>query len=467
MKIKIKNKFIYILLAITLLVAFFPLAKTVSHADGTQVVSSDIDENLFEKLSRVKGGTAYTYLTTDSFNFPKFETIDLSGEGTIDKESNIKDISGLTKFKFDYTKVLILSDNSILEVTSEVLSAFPKLEKLVVSGNELSGIDISGCYNLKTLVADNNFITELDATDMVATDAEIDLSNNLLSSIYDITLPSQVIDVNMTLKLYNNNITDYEGLGDNYKVYLGLQGLQFPQYKDFVQQKQEIVYYKTNDGQQVKTVITEDGVEKYSFVDADITEERASYDIPNGTYEISYYFIKPDGSLVESSTKKNPNPIGTFYAYDPAIGPEDERYESHNVNTYLRYYKYRVIKVIPSTPVYTYIIDGKEYVPSEVTKVKKKSTIKVVADEGTTVFYKIGGLDWEKGNEIPIEHGGRYEILVKAVTEDGLHTSEEVTIYMYASANLHLPDILMLMLIIIGAVLIFAVGFPLLRKYVL
>lgn len=460
MKIKTRTKFIYILMMLLLLVACFPLANSVVHAES-QVMSTDMDENLFDKLARAKGGgISYTYLTTESFNNSKFETLDLSGNGTVYTDSNIQELSGLTMFKFQHTKTLILSDNSIQIITAEILSAFPYLEKLVVSNNILNSIDISGCRNLKTVILDNNLLESFDASALVAKNAEIDLSSNLLDSIHDLTLPSQTVEISTTIKLYNNNISDYQPLGEGYTTYLGIQGLQDKE--NIVQQNQPIVYYKTNNAQQIKIVISSNGEEKYTFVDDDFTEFRNEFDIPNGNYEVSYYFIKPDTTIVDSSTRKQISPDGqTFYKYSPADPTKD-------VNSYLRYYKYREFSVLPTKPTFVFLVDGETYEFGELSKIKKESTILVSADEDAKVYYRTSAnSEWVEGREIPVERGGRYSIDIKAVSADGLYTSEITTVYITASANLKFPDILLIFVIIIGAVALFGVGFPLLRKYVL
>ena len=100
-------------------------------------------------------------------------------------------------------------------------------------------------------------------------------------------------------------------------------------------------------------------------------------------------------------------------------------------------------------------------------KITKKVTIKIFADDDVTVYYSIANGKWQEGREITVTQGGRYIIDVKAVSLDGQYTSKGLNIFISASSSLKVPDILIVLLIVIGAVLIFGVGYPLLKKYVL
>jgi len=448
---KNRNKAFVLLLLVFMLVMVFPIADTTAYAaTGTQVMSTDIDTNLFAKLAKVRGTN---YLTTESFNSSKYESISLKGAGTVNTDSNIEDVTGLTKFKFEFTKKLDLSNNSIEFIDAETLSAFPKLEELIVSDNLLLDLDVTGCYNLKRVIVDNNQLTEFDATDMYATGAELDLSANMIGSVNDITLPSQMLDISMDIKLYNNNIQDFTSFGEGYTVNLGIQGLRASSEDGNIEQKQNIVYYKTNDAQQLKTVITSNGVEKYSFVHSEMTEDKLVVDLPNGNYEVNYYFVDVNNgnTLIESSTKRHPNPAS------------EQHYAEH---IYLRYYTYSEFSVIPTMPEFRYVIDGVEQGRNENVKITKKCTIKFNSDEGSKIYYQIGNSEWFEGGEYYLEQGGSYQIRVKAVSADGLYESRVKTIYVNAAVNLTLPGILMLVLVVMLTILIFGVGFPLLRKYV-
>ena len=446
-KIIFNNKIWIVLIAMLAMLLVFPISSRVAHAD-TQVVSTDMDNNLFNKLARLRGTN---YLKTESFNSEKYEKLDLSGEQLIsDTSTNIEDIAGLTKFKFNFTKELNLSHHSITEVPNDVLKAFPKLETLIISNNQIEDIDLTGCYNLRVLIADNNLLTRLDATDMYATDGLIDLSANMFTDVKNITTPKQAVNVNMTIKLYNNNIQEYDGFEQGYNVLLGLQGLQSKSEK--IELKQKMAYFKADNSQRMKVVITQNGEEKYSFIDTEIEEEKIDFDLDYGTYEVSYYYVNDDMTLAEASVKRNTDPTDETFFAD---------------NDYFKYYSYKEFKVVPSTPTYLYVFGDKTYTEAEVENIKKTCKIEVTADAESKVYYKMSGGDWKEGSTIPIKRGGKYTIRLKSISLDEKHESEEVTIFINASPNLRIPSILIAVLIIMGSVALFGIVLPLIKKYVL
>ena len=439
MKVSVKNKFLILIVSIMFLIVLFPATQSFVYAD-TQVTESDMEDgNLYSKLLKLGGGL----IRTETFNKEKYSKITLQGVTTANNESNITDLSGLLLFKFDYTKTLDLSNNSIREVPAEVLSVFPNLEELILTNNDIESIDLSGCYNLRKLIIDNNELESIDLSDFNPTNGEIDLSCNYINSMKDITFPSQTINVNTKIDMYNNNIVDYAPV-QGYTINLGLQGLNS---SGNIEKKQKITYYKTSDNQKLKTVISNGDEVLYTFVSNEFAEEKKEFYLENGDYSISYYYDN-NGTEEIISTKGFTARTGDSY-----------------YKTFFRYYKYKEFKVVPSKPTYVYIIDGVEY--AQIDTLTKVATIKVSADEDTKVYYSMNGLPWQEGNEIPLTIGGRYTIDVKAVSNDGLYESENVSIFIRASANLKFPSILIVILIILGAILIFGVGFPLLRKYVL
>ena len=443
MKTNVRNKWLIILVLIMFLIVLFPLAQGVVRAD-TQIAESDMEDgNLYKKLLKEGGGL----LRSETFNKPKYETLRLHGVTTQNTDSNIMDLSGLTLFKFDYTTTLDLSNNNVTIVPAEVLSAFPNLEELILTNNNISSIDISGCYNLKRLILDNNNIERIDLSDFNPKDAEVDLSGNYIDSMKDIIFPSQTINVSTTIHLYNNNITDFESASAGYTINLGLQGIHTK--KGSVEKKQSIAYYKTEDSQNLKTVISSGDEALYTFNSNDITNNKTDIVLDNGSYSVSYYYV--DGTEEKIISTKG------F-----TVRTGDDYYKD-----FFRYYKYQEFNVNPSTPTYVYVIGDKEYASGDDVKINRKSIIKVFADEDATIMYSIAGGEWQEGNEIPITRGGKYTIEVKALSADGKYTSENLSIFISAAASLTFPSVLIVILIIIGAVVLFGVGFPLLRKYVL
>lgn len=442
MNTKVSRKWVFILIILLLVVAVFPVARSVTYAD-TQITESDMDDsNLYSKLLKLGGGI----VRSETFNKEKYSTISLTGVTTANTDSNIVDLSGLMLFKFEYTKVLDLSNNNISTVSAEVLNCFPNLEELILTNNNISSIDLSGCYNLKRLIIDNNNLKKIDLSSINPSDTEIDLSNNYISSMSSIVFPSQLVNVNATIKLYNNNISDYVSSPSGYAIHLGIQGLHSSE--NTIEKKQKITYYKTDDEQSLKVVISQNDVAKYTFTNDSVTTNATAISLDNGDYDISYYYMGEEEKIISNK------------GFTARTG--DEYYKD-----YFRYYKYTQFQIVPSQPTFVYVIDGVEYDQSEVDKITKKVTIKIFADDDVTVYYSIANGKWQEGREITVTQGGRYIIDVKAVSLDGQYTSKGLNIFISASSSLKVPDILIVLLIVIGAVLIFGVGYPLLKKYVL
>ena len=112
------------------------------------------------------------------------------------------------------------------------------------------------------------------------------------------------------------------------------------------------------------------------------------------------------------------------------------------------------------------MIKGKTYNEEDIAKLKSKAQIVLTADDDAECYYKFGeNGTWKKGSTIDITRGGSYFIEVKAVVGD--YESKTSMILIDASANLAIPSILLILLIVLGAGLLFGVGYPLIKKYVL
>ena len=443
MRFKTKHKIFIMLILIMLMIVVLPVAQTISYAADTQITESDMnDTNLYNKLRSLGGGL----VRSETFNKEKYHTVRLNGVTTSNTESNIVDLSGLTLFRFDYTTTLDLSNNNIVSVTSDILSVFPNLEELILSNNKIKHVDLSRSYNLKRIILDNNELEQIDLSEVNPTDAVIDLSCNRIKSFDSITLPWQTVNVSTKIDLYNNNITDFESAPVGYTINLGLQGFSVKDGK--IEKNQKMAYYKTNDDQAMKTVIISGSDAKYTFYSG-AGDNKTDIELPHGDYHINYYFTG-NGTDQIVSTK-------TF-----TVRTGDDYYRD-----YFRYYKYSQFQVVPTAPTYTYIVGDTEYKSGDEFRINQKTTINLSGDSDCKLMYSVAGSEWKEGNSIELTRGGRYTISVKAVSLDGNFESENVTIIISAEASLTFPSILIVMLIIIGAVVVFGVGFPLLRKYVL
>ena len=83
-------------------------------------------------------------------------------------------------------------------------------------------------------------------------------------------------------------------------------------------------------------------------------------------------------------------------------------------------------------------------------------------EEGAEIYYKVGGSDWTKGNEIMCDKGGNYSITAKVV-KDG-YESEETNVLIMTSLNTVVPDILMLILVLLFTLTLFIVVVPIVSK---
>lgn len=461
---KFKRVFILIVCALILGLSF-PAAANVAHAASnisyseTQVGDSAL-YNTLRNISKKNGGSGVLRETT--FNSERFETLDLSTyrqDGS--PITQISSLDGLKLFALEYTKTLNISNNALTEIDPTVLTNIPQLETLIVNGNQLTNLDLTGCTRLKVVEATGNYLTSFNGTSMVSNGFSIDLSRNNFTDFNEIKLPEQITGANGDIRLYNNNISNYTSAG-NYRVYLGLQGLYFNTSSlsnETIREKSEkIVYYKS-EVHNVRFVISNDSGVVQTINDYEVKGNTVNVPLEIGEYELNVYYIDvADGhKAYPLSTKQHAktNKANSADYYDKVEG-------------IYKYYDdvYVKFSVIPSTPTYKYLIKDKYYDESEVGKLKQKAKIILNGDSGADLYYRYGANgEWKQGNEINLTKGGTYFIEVQARV--GESVSRTSTILINAEASLTVPSILLIFLILGVGALIFAVGIPLLKKYVL
>jgi len=442
---------ILILTAVVMFAVFTPRGEVLADTTTTTVDETKIgDSALYQKLRKL-AGRGGTILYDEDFNKETEKCINLNLSGTT--SSKIEDLSGLKNFKLNHTKSLNVSNNSLTTISTEVLNCMPKLETLIVSGNQLASLDLSGCYNLRVVDASGNLLTSFNGFDMLSNNCTIDLSKNSFTSMSQITLPEQVSGTTGTVKLYNNNITDFEGV-ENYTFHLGLQGLMFDETK-VITKASVVKYYKSSEVHRVKIVITKGDDIVYSLKDWEVTDNETSMPLQVGEYQVEYYYVSADNTEYPLSTKRHQETIDSDTYYN-------------DVKDIIKYYnnQYSKFTVVPTSPTFKYVIKGKTYNEEDIAKLKSKATIILTADDDAECYYKFGeNGTWKKGDTINVTRGGSYFIQVKAVVGD--YESETSLILIDASANLSIPSILLILLIVLGAGLLFGVGYPLIKKYVL
>ena len=74
-----------------------------------------------------------------------------------------------------------------------------------------------------------------------------------------------------------------------------------------------------------------------------------------------------------------------------------------------------------------------------------KGVLHIVSDDTAEVYYSFGGDEWIKGDEVKLNKGGTYVVKFKSVINGIESNISGVTIN--ASANLHVPDIFMALLV--------------------
>lgn len=455
MKNKKHIRFCILILCLCMAIVFFPKSSGNAFAVSETVSEEQVgDDALYRKLKKI---TSRNILYADVLN--SLTELNLSSEsGT--SANQIADISGLSLFTMDNLKTLNVSNNALTELPESVLAQMPNLETLIVSKNQLTSLDVSGCYKLKTVDASGNVLVEFDGYDMVTQDFTINLSNNLFSSMSQIVLPEKVGGGTGIVELYNNNITEFSSSYD-YTYRLGLQGLVFDKTEETysIEKKEKIVFYKSDNVQRMKIVISKkvdnDWEEAVSVSDWLVSEAKTEYTLVVGTYRVEYFYV--DTSNNEYSISSNRHPSTN----------QGDSYISM-VEHLLTYYNglYAEFDVVPSVPAYSLVVNGVTYGEGDMTKIKSQGKIYLKGDEGAEFYYRISGSnDWQKGSEIDIKRGGTYFIEVKAKVDN--YESSIKTILINAEPNLKFPTILLLLLIVVGTLLFFGVGYPLLRKYVI
>lgn len=438
-----------IMCAIFVAILGFSGTKTVFADTGKSQVTDTMvgDTYLYKKLQKLAGSSGV--ILYDS-TFANFKKLDLHGTTA----SQITDISGLKLFTLEKVETLDISGNSITTIPNEVLTWLSGLQTLIVSQNQLTELDLTGCFNLRVVDASGNNLTSFNGYDMLSNGCDIDLSKNKFSSMSEITLPEYVAGATGSVKLYNNNIEDYEVV-DGYNVELGLQGLSFNE-TAVIERSQKVRYYKTASPFRVKTVITKVESEEEIVVIKDwLQAQDLEITLNVGKYRTDYYFVDIDDTEYEISTKRHPK-----------VTTKDEYY--NKVKDFMNYFNGQSAEftVVPTTPQFKYLIKGLYYDENQITQLKSKAQIVLTADEDGECYYRFGeNGDWQKGNVINITKGGSYFVEVKSVVGD--YESEIRTILINGSASLTLPSIVLILLIVISGLLMFGIVYPLLKKYVL
>ena len=428
-----RNKLFYILLALTfVLTSFVLLPITQVNAAGNIIEVSEMDSNLYYKLQSIAGGT----LRDDTIYSKNITELDLSFSalGAVSDKKKIASLDGLELLDLRKVTVLKVNNQNISEITESNLSGMPNLERLEISGNILTDINISQNAKLKVFIADNNYLDKVDLSVMDASgfadgDSIISLNNNKLESIDDIILPDTNSSSKLSVSVENNKITDIVLDGTTYKLNLGLQGL------------------RSWDGNEKNIIDCTQNINFYGFLDSTITAKVFKLDGSNKVEVLSF---------VNGSTSKNTLSVGEYKIVFYKDGIE------FNEETYVDYYSNMSFTVLPPRPTYYYLRDGERV--NAIDKLTKRATLVIESVDDAKTYYSVNGGEWVEGNEINLTSGGSYPIEIKSVL--GGYESLTTSIRINASLNLYLGEGV-LILIIVGVGALFVISFFLIKKYLL
>lgn len=411
-----------ILVVAVILALFLPSfarAKSTAKAENNLTESIIGDNVLYRKLQDISRANGTGAALSDE-TFTSVTELDLTNTSKAPDSDKITDITALRKFDLRSVKVLKLGNNAIETIPANVFQGMESLEYLDVSNNGLNSLDLSYVVNLKVLIANNNNLTKLNLENFVTTgyesgDSLINISANPFDSFADVEMPTVKSDSRLKLIGYNNNFGDIMSISNNgFSYELGLQGLNL----DRVQLNQTIKYYNTGDATlsaKIYKLTKGDNNETVETLVKTLSDDPSmpikNIDLAVGNYRVDY--LKND--TVINGTNN-----------DDYIWLESNEFS-----------------VVPNSPTYYFTVGNKKY--DEIEKLTHKGVLHIVSDDTAEVYYSFGGDEWIKGDEVKLNKGGTYVVKFKSVINGIESNISGVTIN--ASANLHVPDIFMALLV--------------------
>lgn len=365
----------------------------------------------------------------------------------------IVSITGLNKLNLPNLKKLNLGANTISVIKTEDLKYLYALEELYLYENNLSEIVVpTSLSRLSVLNLNANKLEKIDISGIRS--GVVSLCFNKFTTISNITFPRKMVDTNLTVELFNNNIMDATEMynnngvlenGGKINVELGVQGIGL-NYKTTDDEKDKITpivsrdraikFYNVGEGYNFKVVIK-------NFNDNSVVstlENNAEATItdlllPVGEYKLEY---------VDKTTNQN------LYNY----------FNAKNC----AFREISLFSVIPKTPSVKFVIDGKEY--SEYNEKLTSWNAKIVAtnnEEDGDLYYSVSGGDWIKASEFKLTHvGGQYFVAFKVV--NGNFSSSSVSRQVHMSQNPYVPDLFMMFLLGAVILIMFFVLIPIVVK---
>lgn len=364
----------------------------------------------------------------------------------------IVSINGLSKLNLPSLKKLNLGANSISNIKAEDLKYLSSLNELYLYENNLTEITIPSALNKLTVLNLNaNKLSTIDISGINS--GLVSLSFNKFTSISNITFPRKIVDTNLTVELFNNNINDAEEMynsngvmsnGGQITIELGVQGIG--------------LNYKTTDDESEKTtpIVSRDGAIKFYNV--------------NDSYNLEVVIKKIVDNSVVATLSNNADkkitelvlPVGEYKLEYLDKTTHQSLYNYYNAQN-CAFKDLPLFNVIPKSPTVKFLVDGKEYddYNNKFTSWNAKIFATNNEEEGE-LYYSVSGGEWVKASEFKLTRGGQYFVSFKVMI--GELSSNSVSKQVYMSQNPYVPDLLMI--ILIGAVLVvmFFVLLPLIVK---
>lgn len=282
---------------------------------------------------------------SNMFKVAGIKKLDLSGSWQISSTADLRYL--------DLSEIEVL-DLSFNNLSGEIdLTAFTSLKRVNLSNNKITGVKITGLTQLEEIVLNNNEISTINLQDFKGN--KVDLSNNKLTSIANITLPTKT---GVEIDLVNNSITDVTTTVVSGSVLnLGVQTDK--------NDSSKIVLYKLQNGD-IKVIIKGENFEKSSL---DLTGECETIILAPGSYTIEYRYVADDSKVYVA---------GEIYTID---------------TVWKSGYKDRTVNTKPEAPTYVITVKGKTQTS---TTIHNEGELKINMVDSGEVFISYNGTDWQK-----------------------------------------------------------------------
>ncbi len=381
-----------------------------------------------------------TTLTDTMFLQPDIKELILDGSG-------VSSISGLAKLKLEHVETLSITGGSITSISAEDFDGFIsdtdafgteiKLKNINFAKNNISSFELPSLRSLTSLNLSSNNLTSLDLSGCWGDEVEINLSANEIESLDNISMPRAD---KITLTMINNRLYDIDEAYFNdskYFLKIGAQGAVSSTQATTLDTTNGLRYYKSYiDG--LKLEIYDASLRKLPLVktidDSDVMSGNyINIDLPVGQYVYKYVL----------------NGANAFDKSDP-----DKCY-----------YVTRSFNINPTAPTFKYEYKGKIYDDlDKVTGTVKLHLYSADLENGMDckIMYKVDGGDWVEGNEVECSTGGTFSVGMKVVC--GKYESKTTSVLVRTSLNTVIPDIVMFFIVLFVGLVIFAVIMPIVSK---